>query len=50
MPALRRRLGEALGGDDGRQLVEQSELEARRQGYVNPERAAEIVIPTGRFS
>ncbi|MEP6860665.1 MAG: AAA family ATPase [Deltaproteobacteria bacterium] len=49
-PALRRRLGEAVGGDEGKQLVEQADVEARCQGYVNAERAAEIVIPTGRFS
>jgi hypothetical protein len=47
---VRRRLGEAIGGDEGAALVATSELEARNSGYLDPVRAAEFAIPTGRFS
>ena len=47
---VRRRLGEAIGGDEGAALVAKSELEARNSGYLDPARGAEFAIPTGRFS
>jgi tetratricopeptide (TPR) repeat protein len=47
---VRRRLGEAIGGDEGAALVAKSELEHRGSGFVDPARATEFAIPTGRFS
>jgi len=46
----KRRLGEAIGGSEGETLVSEADDEARRAGFVDPERAAELAIPTGRYS
>jgi serine/threonine protein kinase len=47
---FKRRLGEAMGGDDGATLIKQADELALRTGWTEPERAAELAIPTGRFS
>ena len=47
---FKRRLGEAMGGDDGATLISQADDLALRAGWTNPERGAELAIPTGRFS
>jgi eukaryotic-like serine/threonine-protein kinase len=47
---LKRRLGEAIGGDDGATLISQADALAMRSGWAVPERGAEIALPTGRFS
>src|SRR5262249_27800837 len=49
-PFLERRLGEERRGDEGAELVAKSEARTREAGFVEPERAAEIAIPTGRFT
>ena len=43
-----RRLGELLGGDEGRALVEASEAWMRDQGIKNPERWAAMLAPAAR--
>jgi hypothetical protein len=47
---LKRRLGEAIGGSEGETLISQADALAMRSGWVDPERAAELALPTGRFS
>jgi len=49
-PFLERRLGEELGGDRGRELIEKGDRRAREAGWIQPERAAEVAMPSGRFS
>jgi len=49
-PFIERRLGEALGGDQGRDLVRKADVTARAIGWQDPERAAELAMPSGRFS
>jgi hypothetical protein len=49
-PFLRRRLGEALGGSEGINMIVEADSTARGYGFVDPERAAEIFFPTGRFT
>ena len=46
----KRRLGEALGGDEGALMIAEADTEARLAGFTNPERAAVLAIPTGRFA
>ena len=48
-PGIRRRLGEAIGGDEGAAMIAQADQEARRAGFIDCERAAELAIPTGKF-
>jgi eukaryotic-like serine/threonine-protein kinase len=47
---LKRRLGEAIGGDEGATLTSQADALAMRSGWLVPERGAELAFPTGRFS
>jgi tetratricopeptide (TPR) repeat protein len=46
---LKRRLGEAIGGDEGNTLISQADALSMRSGWVVPERGAELAIPTDRF-
>jgi len=46
-PFLRRRLGEAIGGSEGATLVAAGDAEAAAQGWLIPERGAEMCIPRG---
>ena len=46
---FKRRLGEALGGSEGATLILQADELAFRVGWRQPERGAELAIPTGRF-
>jgi eukaryotic-like serine/threonine-protein kinase len=46
---LKRRLGEAKGGDEGATLTSQADALAIRSGWRVPERGAELAFPTGRF-
>jgi len=48
-PFFVRRLGEAIGGDEGATLIAHGDAQARRAGWTVPERGAELAIPTGRF-
>jgi eukaryotic-like serine/threonine-protein kinase len=45
-----RRLGEALGGDEGAALIARADAAMRAAGWRDPERAAELAMPTGRFA
>ena len=45
VPFLKRRLGEALGGTEGDELVKAGDREASAQGWMVPERGAQLVIP-----
>lgn len=44
---FKRRLGEAIGGDEGQTLILQADELAFRAGWRHPERGAELAIPTG---
>jgi len=44
---FKRRLGEAMGGNDGATLISQADELAHRAGWIDPARAAELAIPTG---
>jgi hypothetical protein len=46
-PFLRRRLGEAIGGDEGAALIAAGDAEAIAQGWQIPDRGAELCIPRG---
>ncbi len=46
--ASRRRLGEILGGDEGRAQVEQADLWMRQQTIQNPARMADVFAPVVR--
>jgi len=48
--ATERRLGEAIGGDEGAALVARADAAMRAAGWRDPERAAEMAIPSGRFA
>jgi hypothetical protein len=43
--AARRRLGEILGGDEGRAQVERADSWMRQQGIQNPARMADVFAP-----
>jgi tetratricopeptide (TPR) repeat protein len=47
---LERRIGEALGGDEGAELIARSDAAARAAGFTEPERGVEIFLPSDRFS
>jgi hypothetical protein len=47
--AARYRLGKMLGGDEGRQLVDQAERSMRDEGIRSPERTAAWLVP-GRWA
>ena len=47
---LKRRLGEALGGSEGATLISQADALCVRSGWLDPERGAELALPTGRFT
>jgi hypothetical protein len=46
--AARRRLGELLGGDDGRALWAEGNAVMRAQGVVNPDAICEMLVPGSR--
>ena len=46
-PFIRRRLGEAIGGDEGAALIAAGDAEAIAQGWQIPDRGAELCIPRG---
>jgi hypothetical protein len=46
----KRRLGELVGGDEGAALLREGDAESRVAGFINPERACELAIPTDRFA
>ena len=48
--ASRRRLGEILGGDEGRAQVERADSWMRQQGIQNPARMADVFAPVGIWS
>jgi hypothetical protein len=48
--ATERRLGEALGGSEGAAMIARADDSARKLGFTNPERAAEMAMPTARFA
>jgi hypothetical protein len=43
--AARRRLGDFLGGEEGRALIEQADTELRTRGIVNPARMTAMLAP-----
>jgi tetratricopeptide (TPR) repeat protein len=48
--ASRRRLGEILGGDEGRAQVDRADSWMRQQGIQNPARMADVFAPVGIWS
>ena len=46
----RRRLGEILGGDEGRAQIERADSWMRQQGIQNPARMADVFAPVGIWS
>jgi hypothetical protein len=46
-PFIRRRLGEAIGGDEGAALIAAGDAEATTQGWQLPDRGAEMCLPRG---
>ena len=48
--ASRRRLGEILGGDEGRAQMERADSWMRQQGIQNPARMADVFAPVGIWS
>ncbi|HEX7701154.1 MAG TPA: AAA family ATPase, partial [Kofleriaceae bacterium] len=46
-PFIRRRLGEAIGGSEGAALIAAGDAEATAQGWLIPDRGAEMCIPRG---
>ena len=47
---MRRRLGEILGGEEGRAQVERADSWMRQQGIQNPARMADVFAPVGNWS
>ena len=47
-PFLKRRLGEAIGGDEGATFISQADALAMRSGWVDPVRGAHLALPTAR--
>jgi hypothetical protein len=50
VPFFKRRLGEVRGGDEGAALIAEADVQARELGWRDPERGAELAVPTGRFT
>jgi hypothetical protein len=47
--AARRRIGEIISGDDGREVIQEADAWMTQQQIRNPERMAQMLVP-GRFS
>jgi hypothetical protein len=45
VPFIKRRLGEALGGTEGDEMVKAADLESKTQGWQVPEHGAQLVLP-----
>ena len=47
--AAPRRIGEVIGGDEGRQAIEEADAWMRTQQIRNPAKMSQMLVP-GRFS